>query len=98
MSETAARQSGAPPATNCSHIGQINEVTPSGQGCLECLRIGDTWFHLRICLTCGQVGCCDQSKNRHARRHYEQTGHAIVRSFEPGETWMWCFADGVYLR
>ncbi len=98
MSETAARQSGAPKATNCSHMDQIRDVTPSGQGCLECLRTGDTWFHLRICMTCGQVGCCDQSKNRHARRHFEQTGHSIVRSFEPGENWMWCFADGVYLR
>jgi uncharacterized UBP type Zn finger protein len=85
-------------AKNCTHVSMIEEVIPSGQGCLECLRMGDTWFHLRVCMTCGQVGCCDQSKNRHARKHYEQTGHAVVRSFQPGEKWMWCFADEVYLK
>jgi uncharacterized UBP type Zn finger protein len=83
---------------DCSHGSWIEEITPSGQGCLECLRIGDTWFHLRVCMTCGQVGCCDQSKNRHARKHFEQTGHPVVKSFQPGEKWMWCFADEVYVK
>jgi uncharacterized UBP type Zn finger protein len=87
-----------PSIQSCSHKSLIAEVIPSGQGCLECLRTGDTWFHLRICMTCGQVGCCDQSKNRHARKHFEQTKHPIVKSFQPGEKWMWCFADEVYVK
>jgi len=77
----------------CRHVGEILAVEPSGQGCKECLEMGDTWFHLRLCMTCGHVGCCDESKNRHATAHFHTTGHPIIKSFEPGEDWMWCFVD-----
>ncbi len=82
----------------CTHLNMIRTVTPSADGCEDCLRIGDTWVHLRICMTCGHVGCCDDSKNRHARKHYHHSGHPIVRSFEPGEDWLWCFVDQMLLR
>ena len=71
----------------------IHEVKPGAQGCEDCLAIGDTWVHLRLCKTCGHVGCCDQSKNRHARKHYHKDGHPIIQSFEPDEDWLWCFVD-----
>jgi len=86
----------APPA--CSHTDQIRDVTQSSQGCEECLRIGDQWVHLRMCLTCGHVGCCDSSKNKHATRHFESAGHPLMRSIEPGEDWGWCFIDQVELE
>ena len=79
----------------CMHTGQINDVQPSAEGCEDCLRMGDTWMHLRECLICGHVGCCDQSPNRHATRHFHATGHPIIRSFEPGEDWRWCYIDEV---
>jgi uncharacterized UBP type Zn finger protein len=87
----------APDETNCSHLGQIREVVPSGEGCKECLEMGDKWVHLRLCLTCGHVGCCDSSKNKHASQHAEEAGHPIVRSFQPGEDWRWCFIDETYV-
>jgi len=77
----------------CRHVREIRDVTPSGQGCKECLEIGDAWVHLRLCMTCGHVGCCDDSKNRHATAHHHASGHPIMKSFEPGEDWMWCFVD-----
>jgi len=77
----------------CTHLSQINEVTPNSNGCQECLAIGDSWVHLRLCKICGHVGCCDQSKNKHATRHFHETGHPIIQSLEPGEDWMWCFVD-----
>jgi hypothetical protein len=77
----------------CTHLDQINDVEPSAEGCEECLQMGDTWVHLRECLTCGHVGCCNSSKNKHARMHAHAAGHPIVRSFEPGEDWRWCFVD-----
>jgi len=83
--------------TACSHLDQIREVVPSGEGCKECLELGDRWVHLRLCLTCGHVGCCDSSKNRHASRHAAETGHPIVRSFQPGEDWRWCYVDETYV-
>jgi uncharacterized UBP type Zn finger protein len=79
----------------CSHTGQIRDVKPSAQGCEDCLRMGGTWTHLRECLTCGHVGCCDQSPNRHATEHFHATEHPIIRSFEPGEEWRWCYVDEV---
>jgi uncharacterized UBP type Zn finger protein len=82
----------------CSHLDAIREVTPGSRGCEECLATGDTWVHLRLCRTCGHVGCCDASKNRHARNHFHDAGHPIVQSFEPGEKWLWCYADEVYVR
>jgi len=81
----------------CNHRDQIREVTPSAQGCEDCLRIGETWVHLRICLICGHVGCCDDSKNKHASAHFRSVGHPIIRSFEPGEDWMWCYIDQTLL-
>jgi len=77
----------------CVHVGGIADVEPRSRGCDECLRTGDTWVHLRVCLSCGQVGCCDSSKNHHATRHFWATGHAVVRSLQPGETWRWCYVD-----
>ena len=77
----------------CPHLDQIRDVTPSSQGCAECLASGSTWVHLRLCLTCGHVGCCDSSPNRHATKHFHRTGHPIIKSFEPGENWGWCFID-----
>jgi len=62
-------------------------------GCANCQEQGGKWVHLRMCLTCGQVGCCDSSKSKHATRHYRDTGHPVMRSIEPGQTWMWCYID-----
>jgi uncharacterized UBP type Zn finger protein len=84
-------------ATACTHTDQIHDVTPSGKGCKECLETGGRWVHLRLCLTCGHVGCCDSSPNRHATKHYHATQHPIIQSFEPGEDWAWCFVDQVEL-
>lgn len=77
----------------CQHAAQIGDVTPSGPGCAECLEAGGRWVHLRICMTCGHVGCCDASPNRHATMHHRATGHPIIRSLEPGEWWAWCYED-----
>jgi uncharacterized UBP type Zn finger protein len=87
----------APDAKSCSHLDQIREVEPSGEGCKECLEMGDKWVHLRLCLTCGHVGCCDSSKNKHASRHAEEAGHPIARSLEPGEDWRWCYIDETFV-
>ena len=85
------------PQGSCNHLDRIRPVHPSAPGCEECLRIGDQWVHLRICLTCGHVGCCDTSKNKHATKHFHATTHPIMRSMEPGETWGWCYVDEVTL-
>jgi uncharacterized UBP type Zn finger protein len=78
----------------CAHFLAIRDVKPSSlEGCEECLRIGSPWVHLRTCLTCGHVGCCDSSPMRHATAHFHKTAHPVVKSFEPGETWGWCYAD-----
>jgi uncharacterized UBP type Zn finger protein len=77
----------------CSHVSAVRDVVRRSEGCEQCLAIGDAWVHLRMCLTCGQVGCCDSSKNRHAHRHADTVGHPIARSVEPGEDWAWCFID-----
>ena len=74
----------------CRHI-PADPKPPRATGCEECLLTGDSWVHLRLCLTCGHVGCCDSSKNRHASKHHAATGHPVVRSLEPGEDWMWCY-------
>ena len=81
----------------CPHQDQIRRVTPSSRGCEECLALGDTWVELRLCLTCGHVGCCDSSPNRHAAKHSASVEHPIVESFEPGDSWRWCYVDRVYL-
>jgi uncharacterized UBP type Zn finger protein len=79
----------------CTHLDQIQKVKPKTKGCEECLKLGEGWVHLRLCLTCGHVGCCDTSKNKHATKHSHATKHPIVRSLEPGENWMWCYIDEV---
>jgi uncharacterized UBP type Zn finger protein len=82
----------------CSHLDTLREVTPSADGCEECLKIGSTWFHLRLCMSCGKVGCCDQSPNRHATAHVNESGHPIIRSAEPGEEWAYCYPDDLYME
>jgi uncharacterized UBP type Zn finger protein len=81
----------------CQHIEQIQGssvvVAPSAEGCEDCLKMNSRWLHLRLCLTCGYVGCCDSSPNKHASKHYHATDHPVVKSFEPGEEWLWCYAD-----
>lgn len=84
-------------AVTCTHLDQIRDVAPASDVCEECLEAGDTWLHLRVCLICGHVGCCDSSKNKHATRHFHATGHPIVRSLERGEHWMWCYVDQVMM-
>jgi uncharacterized UBP type Zn finger protein len=85
--------------SSCSHISSINDnVEPrTPDGCEECLQSGDEWVHLRLCLSCGHVGCCDSSKNKHASKHAKRSGHPIVQSFQPGEDWKWCYEDEVYI-
>jgi hypothetical protein len=82
---------------SCSHLGQIRAVRPKARVCEECVKAGDTWVHLRLCLICGNVGCCDSSKNKHATRHFHATAHPVMRSIEPGEDWAWCYVDKVYV-
>jgi monovalent cation:H+ antiporter-2, CPA2 family len=86
-----------PAEGTCEHVAQIRAVHASARGCEECLKTGDAWVHLRICMTCGHVGCCDSSKNKHATKHFHATTHPIVRSLERGEEWGWCYADKVTL-
>ena len=82
----------------CKHVKEIRKVHPTGAGCKECLETGDIWVQLRLCLSCGHVGCCDSSKNKHARRHFDETNHPIIGSFEPGEDWRWCYVDRIFLE
>lgn len=81
----------------CSHGDNLQPVTPHTAGCEECLQMGGRWVHLRLCLACGHVGCCDSSPNRHATKHFHATKHPVIASFEPGERWAWCYADEVDL-
>jgi uncharacterized UBP type Zn finger protein len=82
-------------AATCNHVSQIRPVTPNTDGCEECLKTGDEWVHLRLCLVCGHVGCCDSSKNKHATQHFHVTGHPVIKSNEPGEDWGWCYVDEI---
>ena len=82
----------------CTHVKGLHDVTPSGNGCEECLKLGDSWVHLRLCATCGHVGCCDDSKNKHATKHFHSTGHPVIKSYEPGEDWGWCYVDKIYIK
>lgn len=77
----------------CDHVATIQPVDTPSRLCRACLELGDEWVHLRQCMTCGTVGCCDSSKNRHAHRHADEHGHPIARSAQPDENWMWCFVD-----
>jgi len=79
------------PIKPCDHVPAAPAARQS-KGCQECLAAGDSWVHLRLCVHCGHVGCCDSSKNRHATKHFHTTGHAVIQSLEPGEDWMWCNA------
>ena len=81
------------PGMACSHQDRIREVSPSGKGCVECLALGMKWVHLRMCLSCGHVGCCDSSTQKHAAAHFRETTHPVMRSIEPGEAWRWCYVD-----
>ena len=83
---------------HCTHTDEIKDVSPNTNGCEECLKTGGRWVHLRLCLTCGHVGCCDQSVGKHATKHFHATNHAIMQSIEPGESWGWCYIDQVMLE
>jgi K+:H+ antiporter len=83
--------------SGCGHLDAIRPVLPSARGCEDCLRIGARWVHLRICMTCGHVGCCDSSPNKHATGHFHEVGHPVMKSLEPGEDWGWCFVDELTL-
>jgi hypothetical protein len=85
------------PCTHLDHV-HVTELPASVDGCEDCLASGDQWMHLRICLECGKVGCCDSSPNRHASAHARESSHPIIRSLEPGEDWSWCFEDEVAMR
>jgi uncharacterized UBP type Zn finger protein len=83
-------------ADDCTHLDTIDlDVAPSADGCEDCLRIGGTWVHLRLCRSCGHVGCCDSSPARHATAHHAAVRHPVVQSFEPDEEWFYCYADDV---
>lgn len=77
----------------CGHADAVKVVTPSAKGCEECLKTGSPWVHLRLCRTCGHVGCCDDSPNRHATKHFRATSHPIIEGYDPPEGWGWCYVD-----
>jgi len=77
----------------CDHFLEIQDVFPSAKGCEDCLKMGDTWVNLRLCLTCGYVGCCDASKNKHATKHFHSSTHPVIVSYQPNERWLWCYVD-----
>jgi uncharacterized UBP type Zn finger protein len=81
--------------TVCAHLEEIRPVEPSGNGCVECLKLGMQWVHLRRCTACGHIGCCDNSPGKHATAHFHTEGHPIIQSFEPGEDWFYCYIDDV---
>jgi uncharacterized UBP type Zn finger protein len=86
-------------ADECTHLSQVRDVPPgTPKGCAECLATGGRWVHLRLCLSCGHVGCCDSSPGRHATGHYRKVRHPLIRSFEPGEDWGWCYVDELMLE
>jgi uncharacterized UBP type Zn finger protein len=82
-------------AKKCAHLDQMKITHTTQNGCEECLKTGDTWVHLRLCLSCGHVGCCDSSKNKHSTKHFRGTGHPLIRSIQPGEAWVWCYIDEI---
>ena len=87
---------------NCKHFEGLKAVESASasfkNGCEECVKMGDTWVHLRECLVCGHVGCCDSSKNKHATRHFHASKHLVMRSVQPGESWGWCYIDEVMVQ
>ncbi len=86
--------------TDCQHVNQIKITAKPDEvkGCDECLKIGSSWVELRMCLICGQVGCCDSSQHRHARKHFQDTQHPIIQSVEPGQKWGWCYLDEEFME
>jgi hypothetical protein len=83
-------------AMTCTHVDDTPEPAPTSWGCEDCLAAGRRdWFHLRFCEACGHIGCCDSSPGKHATRHFRTIGHPVVRSFEPGEDWYWCYVDSL---
>jgi hypothetical protein len=87
------------PTESCSHVDQVRDVSANTpKGCEECLKLGMQWVHLRLCQECGHVGCCDQSQGKHATRHFHQTKHAIMKSYQPGEDWSWCYVDELFIE
>jgi hypothetical protein len=86
-----------PPVATCIHRDQETDAAPADDGCTECKATGDTWVHLRMCTTCGHVGCCESSKNKHAEKHFHASGHPIIRSLERGERWRWCYIDNAVI-
>lgn len=80
-------------ARPCSHLDEVKTPQPKTSGCEECLKTGDSWVHLRLCESCGHVGCCDSSKNKHATKHFRATNHPVIKSFQPGENWRYCYLD-----
>ena len=87
-------------AAECSHLDSVQflDLSDGVEGCEECLELGTRWVHLRMCQTCGHVGCCDNSEGKHATAHFKSTGHPIIRSAQPGEDWSWCYVDELMLR
>src|SRR5947209_2054108 len=83
---------------DCTHGDHVHTVRAHTDGCEECLKTGDRWMHLRLCMECGHVGCCDNSRNKHATAHFHSSTHPIMMSFEPGEDWGWCYVDEVALE
>ncbi|HMH20052.1 MAG TPA: UBP-type zinc finger domain-containing protein [Burkholderiales bacterium] len=79
----------------CTHLKSVKTDAPNTDGCEECLAMGDSWVHLRLCRECGHVGCCDDSKNKHATKHFKKTKHPVMTSLEPGESWSWCYVDEI---
>ncbi len=83
----------------CTHIQEVNEnIQGNTNGCEECEKIGSDWVQLRLCLSCGHVGCCDSSPNKHATKHFHMVNHPVIKSYEPGENWEWCFVDNIMLN
>ena len=82
-------------ADACSHLDEVADVRPGSDGCQECQRMGGHWVHLRMCMSCGHVGCCDDSPHRHATAHFSADRHPIIQSYEPGEDWWFCYLDDV---
>jgi uncharacterized UBP type Zn finger protein len=84
--------------SHCTHLDQVKTSHENSRGCEECLAMGDSWVHLRLCRACGHVGCCDDSKNKHATKHFHATKHPIITSLEPGEYWSWCYVDELVME
>jgi uncharacterized UBP type Zn finger protein len=82
----------------CAHLDQVQDVEPDSTGCNECLQMGSSWVHLRLCLTCGHVACCDSSPNQHATKHYRATSHPAIQSFQPDEDWGYCYPDDMFVE